>query len=114
MSYEVPVTAEHAVAVLNRMLTADPDAVEDLVAYRVPCNATLADDETVQVDCIVRRGEPVPGTERVGLLGVLNGIFGLQPGLTCGWIAAEVAADRRTIRRFTIFDTQPSPPPAAG
>lgn len=64
-----PCSVEHALQVLNEMLAADCKATTNLVESRVPCNEILADHSTIQV-----------GTDsngfRVGLLGVLNGIFG--------------------------------------
>ena len=64
------VTVDAAIAVLNRALEADPKALSDLVAARVPCNAALADDPTVQC------GECGCIPLAVGLLGIINGIFG--------------------------------------
>ena len=43
------VTAEEAVEILNRALSRDRVAVSQILLARVPCNADLADDETVQV-----------------------------------------------------------------
>lgn len=58
--------ADHIVDVLNRIHTADPNVFTDLIPLRVPCNASVASDPTVQV-----LGTP-EGTN-VGLLGILNG-----------------------------------------
>lgn len=64
---------DHAVMVLNRALARDTKAVNALVKTRVACNAALADDPTIQV----RDRE---GFRSVGLLSLLNGVFGLLDG----------------------------------
>ena len=82
---EVAVTVDHAIEVLNRIHKADPTVMPALVDYRVECNEQVADDPTVQV----RSYPGAPGPPyMVGLLGVLNGIFGTQPATTIGYIAA--------------------------
>jgi hypothetical protein len=63
----------HAVDVLNRALLADHDAVLELVNARVPCNLSLAKDPTIQV-----AADGDAGPYRVGLLGIVNGIFGID------------------------------------
>lgn len=72
------------------MLKADPVAVSGLVGQRVACNETLADHPTCQV------GGGDEGPWRVGLLGVLNGIFGRVNGP--GHIAAVVEENGRVMR----------------
>ena len=64
-------SVDQAIAVLNRALEADPDAMRDLVNRRVECNEKLASDESIQV------GQYAPGRYRVGLLGIVNGLFGI-------------------------------------
>ena len=66
------VSPKDAVAVLNRALAADKDAMRRLSDFRVMCNDELADDPTIQV----RKEES--GNCSVGLIGILNGIFGIQ------------------------------------
>jgi hypothetical protein len=66
-----PCSVDHALQILNEMLAADPDAAKSLVETRVLCNEVLADHLTIQV-----MGDP--DGFRVGLLGVLNGIFGTE------------------------------------
>lgn len=61
---------DHAIDVLNRIHQADPAVLPALIGYRVACNETLADDPTVQV------GADWPHPTAVGLLGIINGIFG--------------------------------------
>lgn len=63
-------TVECAVKVLNGMLTCDREAIETLIEYRVPCNEELLNHPTAQVVA------SPDGILKIGLLGVLNGIFG--------------------------------------
>lgn len=65
------VTLQDTINLLNEMITLDPIATTNLIHQRTPCNASLADHPTIQVD--VNRNKQVIA---VGLLGVLNGLFG--------------------------------------
>jgi len=56
----------HAIKVLNRALESDPVAIQVLIDARVPCNDKLRMDPTVQVS----------KDSMVGLLGIINGLFG--------------------------------------
>lgn len=66
------VSVEHAVRILNEMLLLDREATTRLFdpEKRVPCNEQIFNHPTIQVGC-GSNGEDV-----VGILGVLNGIFG--------------------------------------
>ena len=82
------VTAEDAVALLNEAVKLDPEAMHALVASRVPCNDEFADHPTIQVLDLDRKGnKPV-----VGLLGILNGLFGIRENGQ-GYLAASVDDD---------------------
>jgi len=61
---------------LNELLEIDPAAIEDLVKTRVPCSNALSWHPTVQV---VGGGE-CPAM--VGLLGIINGLCGVDAD---GW-----------------------------
>lgn len=61
---------DNAVVILNELLALDPKAIEALVRFRVTCNEELAKHPTVQV-----RKES-GGRYSIGLMGVLNSIFG--------------------------------------
>jgi hypothetical protein len=81
---------DHAIAVLNEIHQADPTVLPALVAYRVPCNRALADHPTVQVG--LRDGalkDDLDTGYEVGLLGILNGIFGIVPSTSWGHIAVR-------------------------
>ena len=67
-----PVTVQAAIDLLNEASQLDPLAMRSLVEYHVPCDYTLADHPTVQVDC-TENGDPI-----VGMLGIINGLFGVD------------------------------------
>ena len=75
------VTIEDCVAYLNDFYKHDKDALRNLIENRVVCNKKLADHPSVQV--VLNEGR-----FRVGLLGVLNGLFGFDPEDRFGAIAA--------------------------
>ncbi len=81
MTIKESITVDDALEVLNRMLETDPQATREIFLFgRVPCNKALADDPTIQVKTYqVKKGEPKLS---VGVLGVLNGLFGIDEG---GW-----------------------------
>ena len=65
------VTLEHALEILNQAVAADSRAMTYLLASRVQCNHQLSDHPTIQC------GKDHCGkVATVGLLGILNGIFG--------------------------------------
>lgn len=82
---------EEALEVLNRIHAADPSVMPALIDHRVPCNRALADDPTVQVG---RYGPPQSDMWEVGLLGVVNGLFGTDDQ-SWGWIAAHYDDEHR-------------------
>jgi hypothetical protein len=57
---------------LNALIEIDEPAMRALVETRVPCSMALADHRTVQVQAH-DGAEPV-----VGVLGILNGLFGVD------------------------------------
>ena len=84
-------TVDEAISVLNTVLEADPEATRYLIEGRVICNEALAAHPTVQV------GE-VNGRYYVGLLGVINSLFGVDER-EWGFIAAEYD-DAGRLQRF--------------
>jgi len=68
-------TKQDVVDLLNDCFKRDPQAINALIANRVLCNGALADHPTVQVRMETHEGGY---TYRVGLLGMLNGIFGVD------------------------------------
>lgn len=85
------------VSILNRALEADPAAIQQLVHNRVICNKKIADDESIQV------GRRRTGGYRVGILGVLNGLFG-QKKDGSGVIAAKYDMETGEIVRFEVCE----------
>jgi len=77
------VTPEDVVKLLNEAVKLDPAAMRALVEARVPCNEALADHPTIQVSAYNEQtGKPTPGNFKVGILGLLNGLFGTD---SVGW-----------------------------
>lgn len=68
------VSLDEAIAYLNELIEADRPAIAALIANRVPCNEALADHNTVQV-------QAQHGGFHVGMLGILNGLFGTVDGV---------------------------------
>ena len=85
------ISTEDAIWTLNRLLEADREAISLLVANRVPCNQALSLDPTCQVGSV--RGE---GWE-VGLLGIINALFGVDEE-GWGYIAADTDAEGVVLR----------------
>jgi len=78
-----PVLADRIIDALNDFVASDREALHKLVETRVPCNQALADHPTVQVF-----GSALGEPPTVGLLGILNGIVGVDSD-GWGFIAAS-------------------------
>lgn len=76
------VSIDETIAYLNELLLLDKPATAALLANRVPCNQELADHPTVQVDA-------QHGGFHVGLLGIINGLFGVHDESQYGPICYE-------------------------
>lgn len=86
------VSIEDVIEFLNGLIEADRDAAHNLVEKRVACTEELIKHPTVQVR------QPKGEKPTVGLLGVLNGIFGIDED---GW--GPIVAyfdDEGTLERF--------------
>jgi len=80
------VTLDEVLAYLNRLANADPVAIAKLLETRVDCNDTLAADPDCQV--VLSWTPERRAFYKVGMLGVLSGIFGPNPpeaGSRAGW-----------------------------
>ena len=84
--------AGEVVAFLNDLLALDREAVEALVRHRVPCNQALTEHPTVQVGPIAENGQ-----NHVGLLGLLNGLIGIDSS-GWGYVAAEFDVPEATVQ----------------
>ena len=97
--------AEEIVKLLNEACALDPVAIGRLMNARVPCNSALANHPTIQVEGIHSDGGK---TEfRVGALGLLNGLVGVQDN-DWGYIAMHW--DWRTQRAVGFHVLPPQPP----
>ena len=80
------VTIQEVIALLNEAAQLDSEAIRALVDHQVPCNYNLADHPTIQVGC-TEDGEP-----RLGVLGIINGLFGVDENAH-GPVIADVPDD---------------------
>ncbi|MGO0058645.1 hypothetical protein ACTID9_01025 [Brevibacillus fluminis] len=79
MSIKETISVDEVVQLLNQLSIEDKTAMENLICARVECNEAVANHPTVQVS---------QDAFKVGMLGVLNGLFGVaQDGF--GAIAAD-------------------------
>lgn len=69
MAFKESITADDVVHFLNELLLADREAVHELIHTRIPVNSDFAKHPSVMV---LRIGDQ----EKVGILGILNGLFG--------------------------------------
>jgi hypothetical protein len=93
------VSLPFVIGFLNKINDLDPSVLPALIAYRVPCNEELGEHPTVQT------GKTEDGYE-VGILGILNGLFGVKKD---GWdyIAAHYKdKEFKEIERFAILEPQ--------
>ena len=65
------VSIDEVIDLLNGAIESDRSAMQNLANARVQCNEELSLHETIQVGV-------VDGKFRVGLIGILNGIFGMN------------------------------------
>lgn len=86
----------NALAALNTALDLDPEAMRQLFGTRVWCNEALADHPSIQV-----REED--GRFSVGVIGLINGLFGVNPDTQAGYIAAQYD-DNNQLTGFIRFE----------
>jgi hypothetical protein len=91
------VTPQDAVDYLNDLLEKDYEAVEKLIFNRVQCNEALANHPTCQVMADQH------DKYEVGLLGVLNGLFGVDQDDN-GCLVMLVDAQSQRIVNFVLMD----------
>ena len=97
-----PVTVQEVMALLNETLKLDREAIGFLVEHRVPCNNDLADHPTIEVGC-TENGDPL-----VAMLGIINGLFGIDEDAH-GPIIADIAGAPMGPVRFSLnpnFDNE--------
>lgn len=98
MTMNQTISIDDAISYLNDILSIDRPAIAALIANRVPCNEQLAEHPTVQV-------QPQHGGFHVGLLGILNGMFGVD-NLSHGPIT--VVFEDGNLLRFARTDHAPN------
>jgi hypothetical protein len=99
---KVSVSIDTAIAVLNQIHQADPTVMPALIEHRVPCNRELGDHPTVQVG-LIDGDDKNDQRYEVGLLGILNGIFGVRPGHRGGYIGANYDETDESDKRLLGF-----------
>jgi len=77
---------------LNEFLLLDYECLYSLISQRVKCNDLIANHETIQVRQNTNDLYPT-----VGLLGVLNGLFGVND-VGMGAICMEIDSDEKIIK----------------
>ena len=80
------ISAQYVVDFLNELLRMDKYALTDMMSERISVNKELKNHPTVKVK------ELVEGVPEIGLLSIINGMFGLE-GETQ---AVEIILDKRT------------------
>ena len=75
MSIKQSITVQDICVLLNEMLVLDYSCVHSLVMHRVICNEEIEDHETIQVQQH-KNDEHC----KVGMIGILNGVFGIEKG----------------------------------
>lgn len=73
MAWKNSVTLDEVIGLLNAAAALDRIAMTNLVGCRVPCNAELASHPTIQTGQV---GDSL--LDRVGIIGILNGLFGVD------------------------------------
>lgn len=93
------ITLDEVIEFLNELIKIDQRAMHKLIKFRTPCNQELADHESIQVTMDLFGFE-------VGLLGILNGLFGVDEdkygAITAVFDETGLIAFRRTVRRDRI------------
>lgn len=92
------VTVEDAIILLNEALAADQEAINALYRSKVSCNETLANHPTIQI------GVRPDNNYVVGLLGIMNGLFGIDDK-GYGAIVAIIDDDTGKITSFKKYNS---------
>ena len=90
---------ETCLSFLNNLVKIDNAAIEKLIEARIPCNQTMLDHPTVQAGVY----DNIP---KVGMLGIINGLIGIQPKGSkkpgWGYIAAQFDDNEKLIGFVTL------------
>ena len=97
-----PKSVADVVEFLNSLLALDSEAINELFKVRVPCNKSIQDHPTVQVN----------EDGAFGVIGLLNGLYGIKAN---GYIAYELEfkgdvlpedIEDMTISKFILLDKE--------
>jgi len=98
------ISVDEVIAFLNELLEIDRPAIAALIANRVPCNERMLEHPTVQV-------QPQHGGYHVGMLGILNGLFGtFEEGRLAAWGPIMTIWDNGTLIGFKRTDSLAAEP----
>jgi len=97
MAIKESIKIDEVVAFLNGMLMCDEVATNALFSMRIPCNQEMAEHKTVQVGSL---GKTFP---IVGMIGILNGLFGIDKD---GWGKISADYDDGKITQFRLLDRE--------
>ena len=95
MTIKNEITLQDTVDFLNYMLKADSFVTNALFSMRFPCNKEIRFSPTIQVG-LLNNIAPV-----VGMIGVLNGLFGTDED---GWGKIAANYEGHTISEFVLLD----------
>ena len=90
------ISIDECIKFLNDLIKLDMQAILDLCQNRVSCNEKLADHPTVQVDA-------KEGKHWIGLIGILNGLFGIDDKSGMGPIGAVLDDPEEGKQRWKIL-----------
>lgn len=90
------ITAEDVVCLLNELLDIDSIATKKLIEHRVSCNKNVVNHPYIQVNCDDSKNP------KVGLLGFLNGLFGVNENGAGCIVVKYTDADCNNIIHFTV------------
>lgn len=96
------ITIQDALDLLNEIVEKDKACAKALLNARVPCNQAIAEHPTIQVHAY--DGNP----PTVGLIGFLNGLFGIDDETGMGALAASVYPDNGDVCEFVRTPKQDS------
>lgn len=98
---EETVAVKDVLAMLNEIHALDSELTTNMVLHRFPCNKDIRDHKTVQAHCY---GDASLENPKVGLLGILNSLFGIDKN-HFGAIAANFEKDDGPLLGFKMTDT---------
>lgn len=78
------ITPQDACDLLNELLKLDRDCAHSLILYRQKCNEAIANHPTIQAQLL--KGDNFP---KVGIVGILNGMFGINDADGMGALCYE-------------------------